>query len=295
MSEVAATPSSPVGSEAAGDSSSGSSPSSSSLGEPSSGGGEPEFSFDSIFGESSGSLEPAATPAQVQQTPAVAAVPAGVEPAAQPQATPAQAVPQEPSTTAPQSPGPIDQGQPLFDPSDPMSLAGALVQNRAVVEAEVARQLFTLSPEEIDGLETNAVEMVPKLLARTYVAAQTAMLQQMGRLMPAMMERQQQQSQRYRTNEAKFYDRWKGLSPEKHGAIVTRYATVLRQANPQLTLEQMIEQLGPLVHQVTGVPIGAPQTSAAHPPAAFAPAMAGAVGHPQPVDPGDFAFMGGLE
>lgn len=301
---TSATPSSPTsGNEGSGSGAEGqSTPTSTESSAPESGGDA--FDFGSIYNDDVSS-EPAVT---VAPTPAAAepAAPTGAEPAAQPQVPPSPA--QEPVISAPQSPG--QQGPeaapaaspeaqtspPPLDTSDPAALAGALLQNRALVEAEVAKQLFVLSPEEVEALETNAVEAVPRLLAKTYVAAQAAMLQQLNRFVPLMLDRYSQVTRRHQANEDKFYARWKGLSREKHGATVMRYATVLRQGNPNLTLDQMIEQLGPLVHQLTGTPVPTAVPAAANgrapASAAFTPAMSGAAGLPQTQEPGAFDFMG---
>ena len=113
------------------------------------------FDFGSLFGE-----EPlaAATP-----PPVVPQVPPAVPPQVpQPQG---QVAPQE--VVAQPPPGP--QGAPpppTLSPAEPQRIAEALLQNEPAILDHVAKTIFALSPEDVEALETNAVEVIPKLMAR---------------------------------------------------------------------------------------------------------------------------------
>lgn len=262
------------------------------------------FDFESIFGDfgasgpetEGGGDQPPSAPAE----PAVEVTPQplpGAEPGgeAKPPPPPAQpSVPPAPESSGAKAPtaGAQAPASPSLDFSDPGALATALLQNRAEVEAHVAKQLFALTPEEIEALETDVVGTVPKLLAKTYVAAQTAVMQQLQRIVPAMMQRQMSQNKIYEENSSKFFKRWNQLDPQKHGDLVYRSGVVWRQMNPQATLEQMIESLGPLVLHAAGLPLTpAPPAPQSRPASPFAPAQPGAVGIPQPATANEFAYM----
>jgi hypothetical protein len=147
--------------------------------------------------------------------------------------------------------------------------------------------MFKLSPEEIEALETNTVEAVPKLLAKSFVKMQQNMLSQMARMIPGMMQKQTVMMQRHGENEQKFYARWPDLKKDVHGEKVMQYAAVYRQMNPQATLEQMIDAVGPMVMMASGVvPSTAPGTASPQSvqPSPMAPAL-GARPQPSPFVP----------
>jgi hypothetical protein len=202
-------------------------------------------------------VPPGQTTPPAQQAPAVSAPAAGVE-------APAAPAPTAPTSAAAQAP--------QLDPYDPGALASALTQNEAVAIEHVASTMFKLTPEEIEALETNVVDTVPKLFAKAFVKSQQNLFEQLGRIVPQMIARQGEAAKRYEANEAKFYSAWPGLSKEKHGAKVLEFARTYRQMNPQATLEQMIATVGPMVMVAAGVqPGAAPQVPPGHQASALAP------------------------
>ncbi len=245
------------------------------------------FDFDTLFSASDPDAvsAPEATPA----TPATPVQPvAGAEPAQPTAPTAAPPTPAQPPVSEPPAAQPAAQAPPL-DFSEPAAIAQRILSDRANVEAHVAKQLFTLSQEEIESLETDVVGTIPKLLAKAYVASQTAMLQQLQQVVPLMAQKLTQQTKRYEDNSAKFFKKWPQIDQQKHGDLVYRYGVVYRQMNPQASLDQMISDLGPLVMQAAGI---AAQPTAPRTPTAFTPAPnGGAVGLPTAVQPNAFAFM----
>lgn len=202
-------------------------------------------------------VAPVVTP-PVAATPAPPPVPpvppAGVEPAKP--ATPAPAVPAEPVTPAAPAPTePTSAAAPQLDPFDPTALASALVKDEAAAVQHVADTIFKLSDEEIEALESNTAETVPKLLAKAFIKSQVNMLQQMGRLVPMMVTRHGVVMKRHAENEGKFYSRWPDIKAdnEQHKALVNQYAAVYRQMNPTSTLQEMIERLGPMVMMAANI------------------------------------------
>lgn len=124
--------------------------------------------------------------------------------------------------------------------------------------------MFALSPEEITGLEENAVATIPRLLARTYVQAQRSMLTTLQRALPAMLGVHLSQKEKHDSNESRFYDRWKdsGIDRTKHGPLVTRLATMYRKMNPAANFDQMVEELGPAIVMAAKIQPPALQPSA---------------------------------
>lgn len=239
------------------------------------------FDFDALFG---GTEDPAPssppTPEVQPVTPAVQPVPpVGVEPTVSAPATPPQqSAPQPPVSegTGVQAPqAGATPPSPSLDFSEPAAIAQRLLSDRATVEAHVAQQLFTLTPEEIEALETDVVGTIPKLLAKAYIAAQAATLTQLQQIVPSMMQKQTTQTKRYEANSAKFFSAWPQLNPETHGDLVYRYGVVYRQMNPQASLDQMIKDLGPLVLHAAGLPLAPTAPAKSKHPAAFMPAPNG--------------------
>lgn len=180
--------------------------------------------------------EPPKPPTQQQTPPQQAQTPAAQE--------------QQPQPTQQQQPTPTGQQEAAPrtpTPAEPQRIAESLLQNSDALIQHLAESEFKLSPEDVEALETDAPKHIPTLLARAFFKTQVNMYQQLSRVIPAMVQQMQTVQQRNGANEGKFYAKWPDLKPELHGPIVRRYATVYRQANPQATLDQMIEDLGPMV------------------------------------------------
>jgi len=99
-------------------------------------------------------------------------------------------------------------------------------------------------------------------LARGYIESQYNLMRQLSQVVPAMIAKQTSITQRVQESEGRFYDRWKdaGIEKSKHAELVAKYAKVYRQANPQATREQMIEDLGPMVIMAGKIQPSAPPT-----------------------------------
>lgn len=263
------------------------------------------FDFESIFSGSTefeGGLPPSKAPAPspvsppAEQPPAEqppAAIPpaaaAPVPPSASPEVAPAPGATAAPATTAPQA-----EPQPI-DPYDPAVMSQHLAQHEAAAIEFVANSQFKLTPEESEALEQDVIGTVPKLLAKVFVKSQQNVLAQLGRMIPVMIQRQNEAMKRNTANEDKFYSRWPDIKRDKHHENVVRYAAVYRQMHPNATLEQMIEDLGPMIMmankivpsmQAPGATSGqparqpgalAPGNGRSPPPSPFVPAGAGPV------------------
>ena len=105
------------------------------------------------------------------------------------------------------------------------------------------------------------------------------MLTQLGKIVPAMIQRHSAITKAHSESEGKFYERWKdaGLSKAKHQGVVDKYAQLYRQANPSASLEQMIEDLGPMVVMAAKIPPAQPQANGG-----LAAPMAKRAASPQP-------------
>ncbi len=213
------------------------------------------------------------------EIPAPTSAPALAQPVAPPAAEVVAQPPVEPAPTAAPQPGvgpqatppqPAAQAPALLDPADPQFLATAIAQHEGAMIDHVAQTMFALTPEDMEALNTDAVSVIPKLMARSFVRSQQNMLAQLSRSVPQMIERHMKSVQKNDENSSKFYTRWPSIEKAKHGELVNQLAHTYRGMNPQATLDQMIEQLGPIVMM----------TAKIQPSVAPAPASNGAAGAP---------------
>lgn len=217
-----------------------------------------------------------------------------VEPQANPQApvAPVPQTPQEP-TSSPQAASP-----PQLSPSDPVGVATALEQNRDAVIEHLAQTRFALTEADIAELESNAAAAVPKLLARAMYETQTTMYKFLAQAVPGMIQRHQTVSKANSDAETKFFDAHKvlGLKMDdaKHREVAMRMASVYRQTNPGLTLEQLIADVGPMVAMALKLsPIPNQPTPSRPNMPGFRPAVGGGGASPAPAEANEWMGLGG--
>lgn len=248
--------------------------------------------FESMFSGSGeaptdlGLTEQTPTPPTAEPTAPPAAPPAPPAAAAPvPPQAPAQAPAQQPQ--APQPPPPPAAGSgvpPGLDRFDPAQLASALTANQEELVNVLASQVFNLSPQEVEALETNIVEAIPRLMARVAIMAQRSALTQMANIMPVAIQRQQHAMLQAGGAEQNFYKAWPALDRQKHGNLVWGYASMFRRQFPQATLQDIVNHVGPMVMAAARIPMGTPGPGAptaprtngrTPPPSPFVPAGGG--------------------
>jgi hypothetical protein len=140
---------------------------------------------------------------------------------------------------------------------------------------QVAKNLFQISPQEMEELETDIGAAVPKLLAKTFVKVQHNFLSQMARLIPGMVQNVSQAQQRNAENERKFLSAWPALK-EEHLPTVRNLAVQYRQMHPQASFDQMVADLGPIaMMQLRINPTAVAPAPAPSQPQPFVPAQPG--------------------
>lgn len=236
-------------------------------------------------------VPPAVVPPAVVPPAPVPVVPPVVVP---PVATPPAQTPVAPAE-APPAAAPLS-------PSDPVSIANALEQNRNEVMAHLAQTKFALSPEDITELETDVVAAVPKIMSRVFLEAQMSMQKFLAQALPGMMKQYSTVTQANNDAETKFFDTHKELDIKnpQHRSTAIRIASIYRKANPTIPLEQLIREVGPMVKMALGVNA---QTPVAATPAqipgqprggtGFRPAVNGGGGSsPAPAEQSPWAGLG---
>lgn len=207
--------------------------------------------------------EPAVTPAPDPKAPPVAEPPAAVS-------DPKPAIPPATTPSAPRSAREeLDQA------------VGDFKGNFKELSEWASTELFSLTKEETDALETDAVTMIPKLMGRCYTQAIMAASNIMRNFTPRMIAEgfAQQQQVTARSSEAKnqFYTAFPELNEAEHGAQFNQWAKMFRQMNPKASRTEAIEFVGNALlsqFKIARGGVKAPGTPGKVPP--FQPARPGA-------------------
>jgi len=188
---------------------------------------------------------------------------------------------QQPATVAPAAPQQAaPQGQQAGNVSSAQrsQLDTALEgfkSNYADLATWASQNLFALSKEDAEGLETNPVEMIPKLMGRIYVSSLQAATNLIKNFVPEMVQSgvgtQQQRAAKAADALNEFYASNPHLNAQTHGAAVDKWARAFRAANPQASRSEAIAFVGRAVSAEFGS-AGMPAQRAAP----FAPARPGA-------------------
>src|SRR6516164_3275679 len=188
---------------------------------------------------------------------------------------------QQPATVAPAAPQQAaPQGQQAGNVSSAQrsQLDTALEgfkSNYADLATWASQNLFALSKEDAEGLETNPVEMIPKLMGRIYVSSLQAATNLIKNFVPEMVQSgvgtQQQRAAKAADALNEFYASNPHLNAQTHGAAVDKWARAFRAANPQASRSEAIAFVGRAVSAEFGS-AGIPAQRAAP----FAPARPGA-------------------
>ncbi len=245
-----------------------------------------------------------AEPALTTQPPAVVTTP--VQPPA-PGPTPtvaataAPAAPQPPAQPAQPSP---QTAEPASQP--PVDILQELETNRDALIAGIASEQFQLAPEDIAALNEDANKVIPQLAAKVYYMGVVNTARQMKSIMgnlPQMFDNYLRVREGNEKAKDEFYKAWPALDRNKSEVndLVVRTALAYRQAQPNLTKEQLHSIVGQVVSAHFKLPLtsapapaqpGAPasQVTTTPVPAAFVPAAPGSAtaisnGNPAPDNP----------
>lgn len=222
---------------------------------------------------------PASTPAK---EPAKAAAPP-------PAKTPAAA-----ATPPAQQPGPQETpaadavaSPPPAEPAQQQSLVEAMDANRDALIAQIATDMFAMTKEEAEAIETDFTGNLPKLGARVFYQSMKATHNIINTLVPQLIERHLGAIKAREETENAFYGQFTGLEKAKHHADVVQFAKTFRQVNPAVTRDELWSMVAASVaakHGLTSAQAAQAVASAANggkpsarPPATepFAPARPG--------------------
>lgn len=174
----------------------------------------------------------------------VASLIAGEEPEAVEEAPEVETTEEKPQEETPQEEE--TKEEPKAEGSELEGLQKAFEQYRQQAIEMLAKDVYALSPEEVQQLEEDPgsflAQRIPQVLARVHIEAQQAALVQMARVIPQVMAQVHQEMEKARSFEEKFFSRWPQL--REHKDEVLKIGQVFRQLNPQAKPEEFIETVG---------------------------------------------------
>lgn len=223
--------------------------------------------------------KPAAQPAQQVQQPVEAPVVTPAATAQPPVESKPQAVAQPPVTAPAADPQPPVAQPPLTQDQYKQRLTEA--RNNLISHFE---QAYTIPAEEATLLATEPEKVLPKMAARMLVDTYEAVIGEVKRQLPGMMQ-QFTQAQQTNTEAAnQFFKEWPDLNkPELHETVV-RAAMAYRHMNPKATPEDMRRDVGRMVTAVVNgiASPSAPVAPVSAPAQPHVPVGTTAAGAPQP-------------
>lgn len=203
-------------------------------------------------------------------------------------------VPPAPPPTAAQPPEGTGDARPLTA-SDPWRIAEGLEANRDAVIPHLAATKFALSEEDLRELDADPGAAIPKMLARAFFESQVSMQKFLAQAVPGMIKNYNTVVKANDGAEEQFFKTHKALdvSNPQHREVAARIATVYRKANPGISLDQLIQEVGPMVMASLRIPQGTTTAPTAPAPAAqlprggtsFRPAVNGGGGAPIATEP----------
>lgn len=149
----------------------------------------------------------------------------------------------------------------------------------------LANQVYQVSEEEVTAFQEDPGKMLPQFAGRLHMQIMQAATMNVLRLMPQVLDNYNAQQKQGDSFKNAFYAANKDLNHEEHGQRVLQFGRMYRQANPQATNEQFINDVGAWVRTSLGLtqPATPPvqqQTQMAPVTPPYQPAGAGVMGAP---------------
>ena len=216
-------------------------------------GGEPaepsdsgsDFDWDSLLEEEGGGSE-------------------GEEPAAaEPEPQEAEPQPQEQEEPAPE-PTPEEEPAPAAAEQEEQEAPAAEPQEEpqpAPSAEEIEQQLtsqYGLSQEDVQAIQSNPEENLPKILpklaARVHMQVQQQMAQGLQQHLPQFIEQHQRYVQQRQEAVNTFWNRWPGLKGQDE-ATIARLMQAYRSSNPKASRDELIEDVGAMAAVKLKIPV----------------------------------------
>ena len=186
-------------------------------------------------------------------------------------AQPGQVPPAQPAAVAPTpAPAPVTQQAPTsVEPQQRAPLFHEMVNANfdAAVDHVAAQKIFSLSPQDAEVLDPEALAIMEKQSARVYLRTMASVSELIHNTLPSVVH-----SLIGITNEGKsvadqFMEEY-GFSREAHGQQLTSVVGYLRQSEPHLDRPSLMRKAAQMTHALNGTQMPAPKAPGAQPPKA---------------------------
>lgn len=125
----------------------------------------------------------------------------------------------------------------------PEKIEEKLAEERKKLVAELEKR-FAISEEEAEELIAEPQKVLPRFKAQLMVELYENLLRAVHTTVPAIVDSVQQYRSQADQYERAFFERWPELKDEKYQDALLRMATAYRQANPDASPEDFIEEVG---------------------------------------------------
>lgn len=229
------------------------------------------------------SSEPPKTEPEKKEAPKQPEAPAPIEPKKEePKA------PEQPATP----PGQKEEPSPS-EPEDPWA---KFEKDKPTIIANMAKQRYAFSKEELDQLEANPGETLSQLAAKVHTELFADVLKAVSGMMPQAFHHFQSETVANNAAVDSFKQAWPQIDVSKYGSDIAMAAELVAKSNPSATQAQRIALVGAMIvaqHKLAAAPPANPSpTPPAPPPAPFAPARPGVATPPPPVTVEEFSGLG---
>lgn len=137
--------------------------------------------------------------------------------------------------------------EPEQKPTEPQKTSEEIQKEFQEYRGQVMEKLvtqFQLSDEEADEFMTNPKEIVPKFAARLYLDVFESVMRGVHQSVPGMIVQTQEVRNTAEKAEQAFFAKWPMLQATQHRDTIMRLGAAYRQAHPQASTEQFINDVG---------------------------------------------------
>ena len=212
--------------------------------------------------------------------------------------------PPAPEAGKPEEP-PVVEGEPPGEPAAPQqpdlaAITEEFTKWRTESEDLLAEHHYALTDEQVqqfdeDQVPDSLVQAIPRMMSRVYLDAVTAAMGQITTHLPQLIAMVNERSAQVEREEGVFFEEWPQLV--EHRDTVLRMGVAYRQANPQVTAEMFIKEVGASAMVALQIPIeavgdGTPaKPNGDKKPKPFTPATKGAATSGPPPKEGAFETL----
>jgi hypothetical protein len=183
---------------------------------------------------------------------------------------------------------PQDYGLNLSSTGTVDQILQALMQNEGQIAQAVGQNLFQLSAQDKEALETDAAAALPALAGRVYVKALQASTSLVRNVIPQMLQAEMNRQNAMISVEQAFFQQFPELDRWQHGRDIIAVGQAMQAQNPGMHPQELLMRTAQAVMGMHGIQRRARRGNGQQP---FRPAPSGPVGQ-QPSLAEEMPFAG---